>query len=148
MPTTVLSAEQKSDFLRRGYSRRSFGRIASVLTAGAALPFYNEHALAQMSRMQTIPSGAVKINANENPLGPCAEAVEAIHNIVKDGGRYRFDLSDALADTMAAPLGVKFSKKKSESYIEIFAGSSAPLHQAVLAFCSREQALRESRSGL
>jgi histidinol-phosphate aminotransferase len=87
-------------------------------------------------RLQPVPGGAVKINANENPLGPCPEAAEAIHNIVKDGGRYMFELSDVLADTMAAPLGVKFSKRPSESYIQIFAGSSAPLHQAVLAFCS------------
>ncbi len=137
--SSILTAEQRNDFLRRGYSRRSFGRIASVLTAGAALPFYNEAALAQMSRLQPVPADAVRINANENPLGPCAEAAEAIHNIVKSGGRYMFESTDVLADTMAGPLGVKFSNKPGETYIQIFAGSSAPLHQAVIAFCSKDR---------
>jgi len=38
---TCLSQEQKCDFIKRGFSRRSFGRLAAVLTAGASLPFYN-----------------------------------------------------------------------------------------------------------
>ena len=72
--SSILSAEQKQEFLRRGFSRRNFGRIASVLTAGAALPFYNERALAQLSMVKNMPADAVKINANENPMGPCPEA--------------------------------------------------------------------------
>ena len=68
MPS-ILSTEQKADYLKRGYSRRSFGRIATVLTAGAALPFYREQALAQMSSVHRVPEGGVKIDANENPLG-------------------------------------------------------------------------------
>src|SRR5581483_8265093 len=138
MPAS-LTAAQETDLLRRGFSRRSFGRIATILTAGAALPFYNEQALAQMSRLQHIPNDGVKINANENPLGPCAEAAEAIHGLVKNGGRYMFDSSDELAETMAGPLGVKFSPDPASNYIQIFAGSSAPLHQTVLAFCSKDR---------
>ena len=41
--------EQIKDFLKRGFTRRSLGRITSVLAAGAALPFYNESAMAQLS---------------------------------------------------------------------------------------------------
>lgn len=129
--TPILSPEEARDFLKRGFSRRNFGRIATMLTAGATLPFYNEPALAQLSKVNgPIPADAVLINANENPLGPCPEAAEAMRNIVQKGGRYMYGLTDELARTMADVEGVK------PHYVRPFAGSSAPLHQAVLAFCS------------
>ena len=137
--SSVLSAEQQADFVRRGFSRRSFGKIASVLTAGAALPFYSEHALAQLSMVKNMPPDAIKINANENPLGPSPEAADAMYNVIKKGGRYMYEDTYALADAMAAVDGLKAGYKPTESYIEIFAGSSAPLHQAVLAFCSKDK---------
>jgi histidinol-phosphate aminotransferase len=137
---TVLDTEQKADFLRRGFSRRQFGRIATVLTAGAALPFYNEPALArQISKTYNIPADGVRINSNENPLGPCAEAADAIHSIVKNGGRYMFEETDTLAQTMAGLEDVPFSLKQDGRYIDIYAGSSAALHQAVVAFCSQDR---------
>jgi histidinol-phosphate aminotransferase len=120
-------------------SRRSFGRMAAMLAGGAALPIYNEAALAQMSKAGPIPPDAVKIDANENPLGPCAEAVDAIYNSVKQGGRYPWQATDTLAQTLASTLDLKFSADEKQSYIQIFAGSSAPLHQAVLAFCSKDR---------
>ena len=135
----TLSKEQRTDFLRRGFTRRDLGRIATVLTAGAALPFYNEHALAQLSMVRNMPPDAVKINANENPLGPCPEAAEAIHAMVQKGGRYMYEETFALAEIMAELEGVKASYKPEESYISVWAGSSAPLHQAVLAFCSKDR---------
>ena len=137
--SSFLSAKHQADFVKRGFSRRSFGRIATVLAAGATLPFYDERALAQLSMVRNMPSDAVKINANENPLGPCPEAADAIYNTVKKGGRYLFEETDALAETMAGIEGVKFGSKPGDTYIEIFAGSSAPLHQAVLAFCSKDR---------
>jgi histidinol-phosphate aminotransferase len=130
-----LRPEDSMDFLKRGFSRRSFGRIATMLTAGATLPFYNESAMAQLSMVKgPIPADAVLINANENPMGPCPEAAEAIHNIVQKGGRYMYALTNDMRDTMAAMEGVK------PQYVRPFAGSSAPLHQAVLAFCSPQRA--------
>lgn len=135
----TLSAEQRVELIRRGFTRRNFGRIATVLAAGAALPFYDERALAQLSKIRGIPADAVKINANENPLGPCPEAADAIYNVVKKGGRYMYELTDELAQTMAGMEGVKFGFDRSEGYIDIYAGSSAPLHQAVLAFCSKDR---------
>lgn len=132
--TRTLSPEEAKDFLKRGFSRRNFGRIATMLTAGATLPFYNEPALAQLSKVKgTIPADAVLINANENPMGPCAEAAEAVHKIVQKGGRYMYQLTDDLAKTMADIEGVK------PEYVRPFAGSSAPLHQSVLAFCSPQK---------
>jgi histidinol-phosphate/aromatic aminotransferase/cobyric acid decarboxylase-like protein len=86
-----------------------------------------------------MPPDAVKINANENPLGPCPEAAEAVHAIVKNGGRYMYENTYDLAESLATVEGVKFGYKPTDGYIEIFPGSSAPLHQAVLAFCSKER---------
>ncbi|MFL6351657.1 MAG: pyridoxal phosphate-dependent aminotransferase [Bryobacteraceae bacterium] len=138
MPALV-SSEREPELLRRGFSRRSFGRIATVLTAGAALPFYNEQALAQLSKVRDLPPDAVKINANENPLGPCPEAADAIYNSVKQGGRYMFEETELLAQTLAGVLDVKFSNDQEESFVQIFPGSGAPLHQAVIAFCSKDR---------
>ncbi len=123
----ILTAEQKRDFVKRGFSRRDFGRIAAMITTGAALPFYNEPALAQFSKMKA-PADAVMINANENPLGPCAEARTAIHGMVDRGGRYLYGETDKLRDTLAEMEGLK------ANYVTPYPGSSAPLHQAVLAF--------------
>ena len=132
--TPILSPEQAKEFIQRGFSRRHFSRIATMLTAGATLPFYNEPALAQLSQIKgQIPPDAVMINANENPRGPCPEAQEAMRNIVAKGGRYMYGLTDDLAKTLAEVEGVK------PEYVRIFAGSSAPLHQSVLAFCSPQK---------
>jgi histidinol-phosphate aminotransferase len=131
-----LTEAQKHDLVRRGFTRRSFGRIATLLGAGAAsLPILSESALAQLSMIGRLPHDAVKINANENPLGPCPEALEAIYSVVRDGGRYRYEEAVSLAQTLAEVEGIK------PSYIRPFAGSSNPLHQAVLAFTSPSKSL-------
>jgi histidinol-phosphate/aromatic aminotransferase/cobyric acid decarboxylase-like protein len=102
-----------------------------MVTAGATLPFYNEPMMAQLSRVRgAMPADAVIINANENPLGPCPEAAEAIYGIVKKGGRYMYDLTDNLAKTIAEIEGVPVD------YVKPYAGSSEPLHTTVLAFTS------------
>jgi len=130
----VLKADQEVELIRRGFSRRNFGRIASLVTAGMALPFYNEPALAQLSRVRGgIPEDAVKIDANENPLGPCKEAYDAIYSVVQKGGRYHYEMTDALVSTLAEQEGVK------ANYVEAYAGSSAPLHQAVLGYCTKDR---------
>ena len=90
---TILNDEQKRDLIQRGFSRRNFGRFAALLGAGAALPFYNEPALAQLSKVDA-PPDAVLINANENPLGPCKEAREAAASMIQYGGRYRYSEAD------------------------------------------------------
>lgn len=126
----TLSARQQQDFTKRGFSRRHFGRLASLITAGSTLPFYNEFAMAQLSQVRGAPPDAVMINANENPLGPCAEAAEAMRNIVAKGGRYNYGETDDFRSALAEQEGLK------ANYVQAFAGSSAPLHQAVLAFTS------------
>jgi histidinol-phosphate aminotransferase len=131
----TLSALEQKEFLHRGFSRRSFGRLATVLAAGATLPFYNEPALAQLSKVNDAPPDAVMINANENPLGPCKEALEAVHKIASNGGRYMYAETDKLQQLIADQEGVKLD------YVRVYPGSSAPLHQAVLAFTSPQRPL-------
>ena len=78
--------------LSRSVSRRQMARLSALFTAGAALPFYNEAAMAQEAERRVsrgaMPADAVRISSNENPLGPCPEALEAIYKVAKFGGRY------------------------------------------------------------
>ncbi len=116
MPTPIIPAVEES-ILSRGFSRRQLGRIASVLTAGAALPFYNEAAFAQRAARGEMSSDAVRINSNENPLGPCGDALDAITKVARFGGRYSPNNEQGqMVDALAASEGVK------NDYISIFAG--------------------------
>jgi histidinol-phosphate aminotransferase len=108
-------------------SRRELGRAALLL--GGGLPFYNEFALAQSSYVPGMPGDAIMLNANENPLGPCPEAIEAMNRVLQRGGRYMFGESLKLASLIAELEGVP------STHVQVYAGSSDPLHRAVLAFC-------------
>src|SRR6266851_1455440 len=120
----------------RGITRREFGRMAALLTAGAALPFYNEATLAQdIKAIANIPTDTVRLNANENPMGPCPAAIEAIRKIAPLGGRYLFDQGFAFVEAMAA------AEALPASHVLPSAGSSDPLHRAVLAFTSANRPL-------
>jgi histidinol-phosphate aminotransferase len=123
----------KSDQRRSpGMSRRNFTRMAAVLAGGAGLPFYNESSLAyaQLSKVGPLSPDAVKINANENPLGPCPEAAEAVARVIKNGGRYSYELTDELVEVLAE------AEDLDMGYVRPFAGSSDPLHRAMMAFTS------------
>src|SRR5271165_7296025 len=95
--TMSLPVKQQEVLLAKGFSRRQIGRMASLLTAGAALPFYKEFAMAQDAerRMMRGAGGAgrmndpdmVRISSNENPMGPCKEGVEAMATIAPQIGR-------------------------------------------------------------
>lgn len=125
-----LTGNQEQHFLKRGFTRRSFGRIATLIGAGATLPFFNEGVMAQLSQVRGMPPDAVKINSNENPMGPCAEAIAACHEVVHMGGRYSYELTDEFRETLAAQSGL------TPDYVQPFAGSSAPLIQTAIAFTS------------
>src|SRR5262249_61792642 len=106
----------------------SLARFRALRTAGAALPLYNESPLAQgLSALPNLPPDAVRLNANENPMGPCPEAAEAIHKVVAQGGRYLYHETSAFAEALAAAEGLP------RDHVLPFAGSSDPLHRAVLA---------------
>src|SRR5260370_23751476 len=97
--------------------------------------------MAQPSNIRSLPSEAVKINANENPLGPCPEAAEAIHNIVKKGGRYLYEETFEFSKVMADLMGLK------PEYVTAYAGSSDPLHRSVIAFTSPTKSFRAGDPG-
>jgi histidinol-phosphate aminotransferase len=134
-----LPPQQVESLTERGFTRRHIARMATLLTAGAAMPFYNEFAMAQDAEQQRQQRGArrpmdpdtIRISSNENPMGPCKEGVEAIAKVAPKGWRYspgneQGDFTKTASDL----LGVK------QEYIQATAGSSDPLHRSSCAFTS------------
>jgi histidinol-phosphate aminotransferase len=128
-------------------SRRNFLRYAAI---AAATPILTEAHFARAAQAAAKPASsngrhdfflappldAILINANENPLGPCQAARDAIVKLTPTGGRYDFyGETDKLVKTFAAQHNL------SEDYISVYAGSSEPLHYTVLAFTSPERSL-------
>jgi histidinol-phosphate aminotransferase len=79
---------------------------------------------------KTFHPGAVVIDANENPLGPCDAARKAIVDMAPQGGRYSYWLKEEFVKTFTEMEGLK------PEYLSVFPGSSEPLHFSVLAFTS------------
>jgi histidinol-phosphate aminotransferase len=76
------------------------------------------------------PKDAVMIDANENPLGPCGSAREAIAAITPQSGRYSDHLTDELGATFARMEGLKTEN------VLVYPGSSEPLHHTVMVYTS------------
>ena len=122
-------------------SRRSFLRLSGL---AATLPFLSEGHLAWAAVQNGQPASSatpvpklavtpqpVMINANENPLGPCANALTAITASAKTGGRYD---ADGEIDRLTAQYAQHV--KLPADHVLIYAGSSEPLQYSVLAFSS------------
>jgi histidinol-phosphate aminotransferase len=89
------------------------------------------HLLAQVTRGQVaFPEGSVRINANENPLGPCDAARQAVISVLPEGGRYHFNLTEELMNLFAEQQGLK------PENILVFPGSTPGLYYTVAAFSS------------
>ena len=116
-------------------SRRSFLQLGAAGSAALASGILGESFFAASARAASLPHGpfpkdAVIIDANENPLGPCSVARQAIADITSDSGRYSFWLTEDLAKRFAEQQGLK------PEYVRAFPGSGEPLHFSVLAFTS------------
>ena len=111
------------------FSRRSFLHLSAAASTVAAFRVVTEPMLA-WAEVKNVSTDAVLINANENPLGPCDAAREAIAAVIPQGGRYQFELADHLVEAVAQNEGLK------PEYVKVFPGSSGPLHYAVLAYTS------------
>jgi len=114
-------------------SRRSFLQASTAASAALALRMVTEPMLAFAALPDHPPShpkDAVLINANENPLGPCAAAREAIAAVTPHSGRYLMESTDETTTLFAQSVGVTGEQ------VAIYAGSTEPLHFAVRAFCS------------
>jgi len=125
-------APLNSDFKLPSASRRSFLSLSAAASAALALRIVTEPMLAR-ARVHNFPKDAIRIDANENPLGPCAAAREAATAIVPQGGRYSDWLTDDLVKTLAEMEGLKLEQ------VRVYAGSSEPLHHTVAAFSSRQR---------
>jgi len=118
-----------------GPSRRSFLQIGAAGSAALASGILGESFFATSARATNFPNGpfpkdAVVIDANENPLGPCAAARQAISEISANSGRYQTWLTDDLRKQFAAKEGLQ------PEYVRSFPGSGEPLHFTVIAFTS------------
>src|SRR5712664_2611237 len=113
-------------------SRRSFLSLSAAASAAVALRMVTEPMLAR-ARDHHPPAGSIMIDANENPLGPCTSAREAIVTITPQGGRYLDGLTEDLVNAIAQMEGVK------PDYVTVHAGSTVPLHHTVCAFTSPQR---------
>src|SRR5271157_1070400 len=120
---------QDDDFRLPSASRRSFLSLSAAASAALAFRIVTEPMLAR-ARVHNFPKDAIRIDANENPLGPSASAREAAAAIVPQGGRYSDYLTDDLVKTLAEMEGLKLEQ------VRVYPGSSEPLHHAVAAFTS------------
>src|SRR2546429_5347692 len=87
-------------------SRRTFLQLSAAATATAAFRITTEASLAAEDRKVFHP-GAVVIDANENPLGPCDAARKAIVDMAPQGGRYSYWLVEEFLQTFTAMGGPK-----------------------------------------
>jgi histidinol-phosphate aminotransferase len=110
-------------------SRRTFLQLSAAATAAMAFRIATEATLAAEDRNVMHP-GAVVIDANENPLGPCDAARKAIVDMASQGGRYSYWLKEEFVKTFTEMEGLK------PEYVRVFPGSSEPLHFSVLTFTS------------
>jgi len=116
-------------------SRRAFLQLSAAGSAAVASGLFGEAFFAATARAASLPHGpfpkdAVIIDANENPLGPCSVARDAIAEISANSGRYQYWLTESLTKQFATQEGLK------PEYVRAFPGSGEPLHYTVLAFTS------------
>ncbi|MEE8662033.1 MAG: pyridoxal phosphate-dependent aminotransferase [Acetobacter sp.] len=143
--TGSISKEGQKDLLERGYSRRQFGRIASLLglpvAAGSFIPELISGAHA--ATPATIPemnrpdhSNMVRIGTNECWTGPFPSATQAGMQAVALGNRYEpTNMRAQLIDTAAKVEGLP------STHILPWPGSSDPLSRTVVTFCSPTRGL-------
>ena len=119
-----------------GVSRRTFFRFAASASALASMPILTEAHLAMAQRPHFAdPNKGIHIDANENPLGPCDAARQAMIDIVPKGGRYMMNMEQDLTSTFAKQEGLD------PESVMAFAGSSEPLHYTVLTFTDKSKPL-------
>jgi histidinol-phosphate aminotransferase len=113
-------------------SRRNFFRVAAGASVLAGLPIMSEAHLAWAQRARRLgdPNKGIHIDSNENPMGPCDAARQAIADLIPKGGRYFFQMEDEVVNLFAQQEGL------SPDSVRLYAGSSEPLAYTVLAFTS------------
>jgi histidinol-phosphate aminotransferase len=116
------------------FSRRSFLHLTTAASAATAFRFMTEPMFAAAARRRPPHApDAVMIDSNENPLGPCQSARDAMAAILPQGGRYSDNLTDDLVSTFAKIEGLN------PECIHATVGSTPPLALSVLAFTSPQK---------
>src|ERR1700730_9033826 len=116
------------------FSRRSFLHLSAAASAAAAFQIMSsEPMLPAAARRRPHAKDAVLIDSNENPLGPCQAARDAVSAIIPEGGRYSDNLTDELVSTFAQTEGLN------PDYIYCTPGSTPPLSLSVLAYTSLQK---------
>ena len=119
------------------FSRRSFLQLSAAASAAAAFQIVTEPMLAAAARRTfsrgSVPKDGVMIDSNENPLGPCQSARDAMSAIIPQGGRYLDNLTEDLVNTFAQLEGL------GPDCVQIFPGSSPALRFTVVAFTSPQR---------
>ncbi len=113
------------------------GALAASALAGAA------PAVAQRGRKVALPddpagmvatlTDAVYINSNENPLGPCPAARQALAGLEKLSGRYGMAFATKLESLFARQNGL------SPDQVQVHPGSYMPLRSVALAYSSKDR---------
>jgi len=139
----ILTRKTQESLLERGYSRRQIGRILGG--TAAAVPFFNEFAMAQQAEQQTrgnrrgggggqraaYDPDVVRITSNENPMGPSKEGIEAMAKVGPLGWRY-----DPQGENMDFQSLLESTENVKSGYVNGYPGSSVPLAGCVAAFTS------------
>lgn len=146
----MITKQAEQSLLERGYSRRQIARVA--MGVASAIPFFSEFAQAQQAAEQgagavrgrggrggrgggggrgAFDPDVVRINSNENPMGPTPEGIAAMAKVGPLGWRYNpqgenLDFNSELMRT----------ENVQQGYVEGYPGSSMPLAAAAPAFCS------------
>ena len=128
----MAAREKDANFQLSSASRRSFLSLSAAASAALAFRIVTEPMLARAGARE-FPKDAIRIDANENPLGPSTGAREAVASILPQGGRYSFWLNGDLEEALAETEGLK------KEQVLVYPGSSEPLHHAVAAFCSPQR---------
>ncbi|HTS37579.1 MAG TPA: pyridoxal phosphate-dependent aminotransferase [Candidatus Solibacter sp.] len=116
------------------FSRRSFLHFSAAASAAAAFRVMTEPMLAAAVRQRPPhPANAVMIDSNENPLGPCQAARDAMAALLPKGGRYLDDLTSEMVKTFAEMEGLN------PDWVSATVGSTPALSHAVLAFTSPQK---------
>ncbi len=128
--------------IRTTPSRRTFLQHGAGGSAALASGILGESFFAVSARAASLPHGpfpkdAVIIDANENPLGPCSVARQAIADITGDSGRYSFWLTEDLGKRFAQQQALHFSvlafTSNARSYVTADPGYEAGMHAAKIS---------------
>jgi histidinol-phosphate aminotransferase len=141
----MLSLKTQENMLERGYSRRQISKVA--MGAAAAVPFFNEFAMAQQAEQRqrgnrgraggaggdraAFDPDVVRITSNENPMGPTKEGIAAMATVGPLGWRY-----DPRGENMDFQGLLESTENVKTGYVTGYPGSSVPLANCVAAFCS------------